>query len=169
MNDSGNFPGGSARFYGLNSVESSPSFGIRSLPIIPYGTTGGAEGGFFLRSSANMTINPALNLQIEVTEPFPPSQKLQVGWIVEMYGGNQRANSLTSIQLKTQENLFVQFEAGQTGRTFRVGQTIQLTLNTDSSKYMLATIKSFNPSLGQMTIDVFAHTVLFFHLVKKFD
>lgn len=157
MNDSGNFPGGSARFYGLNSVESSPSFGIVSLPIIPYGATSDTEGGFFLRSSASMTINPALNLQIEVTEPFSPSQKLQVGWIVEMYGGNQRANSRTSIELKTQENLFVQFVAGQTGRTFRVGQTIQLTLNTDSRKYMLATIKSFNPSLGQLTIDVFAH------------
>lgn len=156
MNDAGNFPGNSARFYGLPSVESSPSFGVPSEPIIRYGTTDDIYGDFALNSAATMTVNPALNLQIEVTEQFPPNQKLQVGWIVEMYGGNQRATSQTSIELKTQQNLLVQFISGQTGRTFRVGQTIQLRLNTDNSKFLLATIKTFVPSLGQMTVDVIA-------------
>jgi hypothetical protein len=156
MIDVGNSPGNSARFYGLPSVESSPSFGLPSEPIIRYGTTDDAYGDFILNSTATMTINPALNLQIEVTEQFPPNQKLQVGWIVEMYGGNQRATSQTSIEIKTQDDLLVQFIAGQTGRAFRVGQTIQLRLNTDTSKFMLATIKTFIPSVGQMTIDVFA-------------
>lgn len=157
MIDAGNFAGGSGRFYGLPSVESTPPAGLESEPIIRYGISDDVYGGHILASSATLTIQSNLSQQIVVTEPFSPNQKFENGWVIVMYGGNQRANSATTIELKSQPSLFIQFLSGQNDRTFRVGQTLKIAYQADQAKYMLGTVLSFVPAVGQIVVDVFYH------------
>jgi len=152
MIDSGNFAPNSGRFYGLQSVAPTEFTGPGSYPIMYYGNAA-YDVDFSATSTAEMTINPDLPLMIEVNTASSP-YRVQEGWIVEIYGGNQRASSNTVIEMKAQLDKVIQFQVGQTGRTFRAGQTVSLKLSVNTAINLIGTIKSFNAVIGQMVIDI---------------
>lgn len=154
MINSGNFPGNSARYYGLQTVPSSPVSGPASEPIIANGTEG--PGSYFWKSTASFSISSPQSLRVAVEPGVFGTLDLPIGWIVDMRGGDQVARSLTVIELIAQNNKTIQFVSGETDKTFRVGQVVDIVLNVDASKNMKAVVKSFVQATGTMIVDIIA-------------
>jgi hypothetical protein len=152
MSTVGSFPGNSARYYGLQTKPSNPAFGTASLPIITYGS----DSNYLWKSAETITITSTQAARIIVT-PEIGAGNIPIGWIIDMRGGDQIARSLTVIELKSQENLTIQFLAGETDKTFRVGQTVDIALNIDRSKNMKAFIKTFIQATGTIIVDIISH------------
>lgn len=153
MNTVTDFPGNSGRYYGLQTVEPTP--GQTDDPIIGYGTLG--SGSYLWGSSDTLTIISNQAARIIIDPLVFPAEDIPIGWIIDMRGGDQVARSLTSIELKSQENLSIQFVVGETAKTFRVGQVVNIFLNLDRSKNMTALVKNFIQSSGLLVVDVISH------------
>lgn len=153
MIDSGRVPaclrGG--RYYGFQSVPSVATTTPEKDPIIAYGYS----SVFYLSSSSDiLTIDENLSSSINVS-PLTSPYKLKPGWIVYLFGGNQRGKTRSEITVETQKDLAITVEANL---TFRVGQSVTIVLSTDNSQSMVAVITSFDPATGAMVVDVTSAT-----------
>ena len=160
MIDSGSSPAclRRGRNYGFQSVPSVVTTEPGKNPIIAYGTrpylfyTSFSFDTFTVAddTSASITVTPSNY------DPGNYPYGLREGWIVYIFGGLQGGRSTTPIDVKIQEDLAIVVESQVPGvdLTFRVGQSVTLTLSTDHSKNMVAVITSFDPILGDMVINV---------------
>lgn len=139
------------RFYGLQSILSVPDEPPKNRPIIIYGQF--TSGPFTFKSTEQFTISTNLTRNIILNPITFEGNNLEVGWIVYIYGGNQRATSRTEIELKIQEGLSITI---QTNRSFKTDQTVSLVLRSDSNKNMQGVVKSYNNQTGVMVLDIFS-------------
>ena len=160
MIDSGSNPAclRRGRYYGFQSVPSVVTTEPGKNPIIEYGTN---PSQFYASQSFDtFTVADDTSASIDVTPnnniPWNLPYGLRTGWIVYIFGGLQIGKSTTPIDVKIQDSLAIVVESQSPGvdLTFRVGQSITLTLTTDNTKNMTAVITSFAPGTGDMVVDV---------------